>query len=499
MRRIGLFLLAAALPARAGDALTDQCRAFLSDLRGRWGAETHSESRTVLIKELRKFDHPEAAAWLLSEVIVKETAADVVREALRILGGYKVAATVEEVVQGYDRRVKDREQRALLLLALARISGAETQKRIEQALKQSDPRLLVGACDAAAIRKLPEFKPLLLPLLKHRAWQVRVAAIQALGAMKADDALPQLFASFCGETSHRARHEAWLALTGILLDSELPYDPAAWKEWHAERVAAVPEGQPNPWGAFPSLRATPARPAWFFGIPVFADRVCFVIDTSGDMNNAWSVDLHAEKDKKEPAQIPGFFSVKTRWHLARNHVRRCLELLPDDCEVAFVFFNKEIQPFPEDRVRYLKNSQASRERILRFVEDEVKRTATTDMYEALRAAWGFLGNGNADKNFSSGCDTIVFVTDGLPTDGEMKNRPDRLRDEVWRATLLSRIRVHAVGLHNHAFELLKSAAKDTGGLYVHAQEHDDPAEPQDLDFWPAKKMAFEEARKAKKS
>ncbi|MGQ0615172.1 MAG: hypothetical protein ACT4PV_15675 [Planctomycetaceae bacterium] len=498
MRCTALFLLATALTARAEDPLTDQFRAFLGDLKGRWAAETHSESRTVLIKEFRKFDHAEAVSWLVSDVLSKESAADVVREALRILGGYKNLAAVAEILQSYDRKLKDREMKAHFLPVLGRLSGEESLTRIEQALKQSDARILIGACDAAGIRKMPELRPLVVALLKHRTMQVRVAALQALLAMRAEEALPEIFQLFCAETSNRVRYEAWCALTSLVRDTTLPYDPAAWKEWHAQRVAEVPAGQPNPWGAFPSIKGTPAKPAWFFAIPVFADRICFVIDTSGDMNNGWAVDPYVEQQKKEPEQIPGFFAVKTRWLLARNHIRRCLELLPESTEVAFVFFNKEIQPYPEDRVRYLKNSSGTRDRILRFLDDEVKRTATTDMYDAFKAAWGFLGNGNADKNFSSGCDTILFVTDGLPTDGEMKNRADRLRDEIWKATFLPRIRVHTVGLHNHAYELLKNAAKDSGGLYVHAQEQGDEAEPQDLEFWPAKKKAFEEAPKAKK-
>jgi hypothetical protein len=42
-------------------------------------------------------------------------------------------------------------------------------------------------------------------------------------------------------------------------------------------------------------------------------------------------------------------------------------------------------------------------------------------------------------------------------------------------------------------------ARDSGGLYVHFQQEGDTAEPQDLEFWPAKKKAFEEARKARKA
>ena len=91
----------------------------------------------------------------------------------------------------------------------------------------------------------------------------------------------------------------------------------------------------------------------------------------------------------------------------------------------------------------------------------------------------------------------MFTTDGRPTHGKLAKMPDRVRDEVWRVALARNLHVHAVGLHNHQFDLLQAMAKDSGGLYVHAQEHGDTAEPQDLDFWPAKKKAFEAARKKK--
>jgi hypothetical protein len=73
-----------------------------------------------------------------------------------------------------------------------------------------------------------------------------------------------------------------------------------------------------------------------------------------------------------------------------------------------------------------------------------------------------------------------------------------LRDEVWLVATLRNVRFHTVGIHNHQFDLLQAMARDSGGLYVHVQQAGDTAEPQDLEFWPAKKKAFEEARKARK-
>ena len=93
---------------------------------------------------------------------------------------------------------------------------------------------------------------------------------------------------------------------------------------------------------------------------------------------------------------------------------------------------------------------------------------------------------------------ICFLTNGTPTGGEMKNRPERIMGEVWALAHERGIVVHTVGIHNHAYALLKDIAKQNNGKYVHAQEEGDAAEPQDLEFWPDKAAAYEAARKKRK-
>ncbi|MFQ5845386.1 MAG: HEAT repeat domain-containing protein, partial [Planctomycetota bacterium] len=366
---------------------------------------------------------------------------------------------------------------------------------LEAALKERDPRVLVCACDAVGLGNRQKMAPRLLQLLQRRSVPVQVAVLQALAAMRYEEAAPQVLRIFCGTESHRVRFEAWQTLEHLTREDHGP-DPGAWKAWFDEQVAAVGEEAPNPWGThFPTVKGTVAKPARFFRIPVMADRLCFVLDTSGDMDNAWKIDPKLERKKPREERTPSMFTVKTRWQLVRAHVKRCLEQLPPETEIAFVFYYNRIFVYP-DTGRYLKNSERNRRRVLEHLEKHVKRDGTTAMYEGLRRGWGFLKDGDAKANFRKGCDTILFVTDGRPTSGALKDRADRLRDEVWRAATPRRLRIHTVGLYNHAFELLKQIAKDTGGLYVHAQEVGDPAEPQDLDFWPEKKKAFEAARKA---
>jgi len=166
-------------------------------------------------------------------------------------------------------------------------------------------------------------------------------------------------------------------------------------------------------------------------------------------------------------------------------------------EVAFVFYNEKATPWPEGG-KFVKLNASARDKIGELLDTGVRLESVTAMYEGLKAAWGLLKGGDPDVNFDRGCDTIVFVTDGRPTFGDLANKPERLMDEAWRIAVTRQLRFHTVGLFNHQFDLLQGMARDSGGLYVHAQPADDGAEPQDLEFWPAKKKAFEEERKRKK-
>ena len=244
----------------------------------------------------------------------------------------------------------------------------------------------------------------------------------------------------------------------------------------------------------PKVKGTVPKPAYFFHIPVIGDRVVFCIDSSGDMDNPWNIDVEAERTKKPPYRTPDFFSVKTRWQLVRAQLKRCLKDLPPTTEVAFVFFSNKLQVRPAERARFYKNSEKQRNSILSQMEEGIAVQGTTDMAAALGAAWGFFKSGDQAVNFTKGCDTIVFVTDGLPTAGAMTNKSEEIRDMAWRIGLPRALRIHTIGIHNHAFRLMQWLAEDSGGLYQHAQPFDDTAEPQDLDFWPEKKRKFKAAQ-----
>jgi hypothetical protein len=492
---VGLLLVASAWAADDPHVLRYK-QFFREEISGPWQREALSEQRVVMARGFQRHDVPDAARWLMLTAM-NDPAGDVVREVVRVLSVYKSPHTITEMVALWEKKFKKKpEQKALLLHAFGKIKFDAAERPILLGLKDSDARIAAAACRAVGLGPRLKLRPLLEKALKHKVPRVRAAALAALGELGGEQSLPLIFGVFCRDPSHRVRYDAWVALKKLTM-LDLPCVPVDWLDFWKERAGEVAEGEPNPWGtAFPRVPKGAAKPANLFRIPLLADRVCFVLDVSNDMNSPWRIDRKTERKKKREDRIPNFFGVKTRWDLVKAYVKQVLKQLPDGVEVAFVFYHMDVFVHPET-ARYIKLNKRNRDKISKYLDEEVKLGATTAMYEGFKAGWGFLKGGDPAANFKKGCDTIVFTTDGRPTHGELAKRPDRVRDEVWRIALARNLHVHAVGLHNHQFDLMQAIAKDSGGLYVHAQEHGDAAEPQDLDFWPEKKKAFEASRKKK--
>jgi len=493
---LALLLLPAAA-ARAEDPAVEKYREFFkNEIAGKYAAEQASDQRVVMLRGFQRYNVFEAAKWLIDEVLAKEKAADAIREAVRVLGTYNSPDNVDAMVKYYPT-IKKWETRTLLLGAFGAMKGDEALKPIAQGLKDNDPHVAAAACRAAGAGLRHPLRPDLEALVqKSKSDAVRAAALRALGDIGGEESLPIVFKAFCGDPSPRVRYDAWLALRK-LTPEELPCDPAAWSDFWKKRSGEAPGGEPNRWGtSFPKVNPKAGTTGNFFRIPLLGDRICFVLDAAGNMTSPWKIDPAAERAKPPEERIPDFFNVKTRWALVRAYVTQCLDALPEETEVAFVFFNSEQSPWPETG-KFAKNNKKNRDEIESKLSSGVRLKGQTAMYEGLAAGWGFV-KGGLEANFDKGADTIVFVTDGRPTDGELANRPERLRDEAWLIAMLQNVRYETVGIHNHQFDLLQAMARDSGGLYVHFQEDGDEAEPQDLDFWPAKKKAFEAARKARK-
>lgn len=488
---IGLIaLLSGAKQAHADDVFVERYEKFFrTEIAGKLVAEKISENRVVMIRSFQKHDCKPSTEFLMG-LLSREPAADVLREAIRILRKYKRSESVEAILSGWRRMKKPVEPRALALEALEGRKQPKVEALLAKAMADREPFVALAACRVAGAGLHVGLRKNLITALRHKVPQVRAVAAIALSEIGGDEGLPEIFKMFCTDKSKRVRFDAWRALKKMSLE-ERPCDPAQWREFHTQMATA----DAAKWGKFPRLAPTLGRPANFFGIPLLGDRIIFVIDVSGSMLEPWTIDHKVERAKPKAERIPNMFSVKTRWDLLKAYLKTTLGELPAHVTVGLVTYQTSVDRFPASG-KMLKNSKRAGTQIMTFL-DEAKVSGSTAMFEGFDAAWNFV-KGGATKNFTKGADTIVFLTDGQLRDGALKNREERLRDESWRVARTRGINVHVVGLHNHAFDLCKSLAEDGGGLYVHFQQAGDTAEPQDLDFWPAKKKAFEAARKKKK-
>jgi len=455
-----------------------------------------SGERVIALRGLVRHDCAATVNWLMLDVLAKTDEGDVQRQVVKLLTGYMRPTSVEEMGRIWETKFKKNiRAKTLATLAFGRKKTSESRRVLKLALKHKDPRVIAAACRSIGKGDDDTFKPELIALLKHKVQLVRADAALALGELFEVDARPLVFNVFCTDKSRFVKYQAWRAMRKLLPKSKLPCDVQAWRGWWEEQVSELLPDAPNPWGKdFPGKRDTTKATLWF-GIPILADRIVFVVDSTTRMDSSWKLNPVKERKKPKAERVPNYFSVKTRYGLQTAYLNDTLKKMPDKQLFAVAYYHDTVAPpnfsvLPENN-KWLKLSKKTRA-LVATNSEELVPAGTSSMYEGIQAAWDFAVKKKPVKN---GVQMICFLTCGKPTGGEFKDKPDRIMGEVWAAAQERGIVIQAVGLHHHAFDILKDFAKESGGLYVHRQQEGDTVEPQDLDFWPAKKAAFEAARK----
>lgn len=454
-----------------------------------------SEELVIALRGLDRHDCPASARWLMVDILARNDAGDVQREVVRLLTRYKNKTTVAEMAAVWKTSLKKSPRaRILALFAFGAKKTDASRDVLAAALRAKDARVVAAACRSIAKGDDDHFKPDLVEALRHKEPLVRAWAALGLGELFEVDTKSMLFQLFCTDKSNFVRYQAWRGLRKLEKDNRLPCATQAWKEWWEAKAAEDAEA----WGKkFPGRRQDIRAASWF-GIQVLGDRIVFVIDATQRMDQGWKIDPVVERKKPAEQRTPNFFSVKTRYSLALAYLKQALQQLPDKTRVAVALYHDKVAPpnhsvYPESG-KWLKLSKKVRAQIQEHLK-EYEPGGTSSLYEGLAAAWEFQA---AKKPVQRGAQVICFLTNGRPTGGAFKDRADRIQGEVWAMAHERGIVVHTVGVHHHAFDLLKDMAKQSGGQYVHKQEQGDTVEPQDLEFWPDKKAAFEAGRKKRK-
>lgn len=267
------------------------------------------------------------------------------------------------------------------------------------------------------------------PFLDHPQWQVRLLALQSLGATSA--AVEPIVLRL-GEPDARFRNAACATLSQITA-TELPPDPAAWQDWwkaNAEDFRA---------GRYVAARRKvvdgPGRTT-FYDIPLVSSRVCFVIDRSGSMRDDGKFDA------------------------AKKELRAILDRLPDGSRVNIVFFGGTTSVYSRSPSRVL-DAQSRRDAV-EFVERQGFESGT-DLYKALEKALACVGSSESGKLREDGVDTLVVLSDGQATVGRLLD-DEAIARVVARKSRYFRPVIHCVSLSSDA-QSLKLLARLAGGEY----------------------------------
>jgi hypothetical protein len=239
--------------------------------------------------------------------------------------------------------------------------------------------------DAASVAALTKFSK--LPVFE-RAFALRRAIARALihsERIEAIDALVDLLERTGGEVrADIAKH-----LTAISGET-FALDTTRWRSWwrdnrgsfSAKTAAAAPPvlagfGLPAAPIAGPLDAAAPAR---YYGLPIHAQRLVFVLDTSGSMSGL-------------------------RLAAAKRELLQALAALPQDVGFNVLIFNGGVLPWTDS---LQLASPANKELAAAFVLSQQAIGATWS-YEALAAAMAF------------DVEAIYFLTDGQPSGGTLSD------------------------------------------------------------------------------
>ena len=300
-------------------------------------------------------------------------------------------------------------------------------------LEDGDVRDRAAALDAAAVSQKPELIERVVPRLADEAWQVRLAAVQALEQLRDKACVAPLIGRLKDEPSARLREAISWAL--YRLTGQRLYDNASvWAKWWADNEATFEIPKVMPTLPDPHVGGTQAG---FFGIPIRSDRVVFVIDQSGSMAEPGGPPPDEASDPPE------------RLDVATRQVLQATSRLPDAAQVNVVMFHNGVTLW-KDKLQALKKK--TRKTLDRFLAGQ-NPGGGTNLYDGLARALTM-----------PDVDTVFLLSDGVPSAGRYLTTSAILQ-AVQRVNKTRRIAIHCVSIGMDS-ELLRRLAQENGGRYV---------------------------------
>jgi len=356
--------------------------------------------------------------------------------------------------------------RANVARAHVQMAGRRDRAPLATLLRDRAPKVRIAAMDAL-MRMGPLGAPLWREVTDHltsRSWQVRSVAAQCLGALGRIDACDALITRMENEGG-RVRKDIHDALKRITRD-DLGENPKHWRDWWA-REKARRAGKPPPPPLPPATEegARYGEVPTYYGLRVYSARIAYVLDTSASM--AFTIRLDPEWLKKHERDYP---LEASKYTLARHEVLASLRSLDPRALINVYFFRSNATRWHRKLVAATLKIRTSA--VSRISGEEPPpggggKGYGTNYVDVLRLLLETKKDGPRKAKFEPTADTVYFLTDGKPTEGDIQ-RTEELRSWFAERNRFARLRMNIIvfGKTNVSDAFLRGLAEDNGGVVI---------------------------------
>lgn len=438
--------------------------------------------RQTAIDVIGGYRNVACAQWLIDNIVANKRLRNndhkmVATEALGRMGHEIAVLPIVDLL-----REKDDGLRLACMNALRLLKSPLAVPELLKVLDDAEPALRVGVLDALGAIKDPSANPKVLEALTDSHWQVQSAAVAALAQLRQKESVQPLI-NLLGSETGRLIDDVQRALLS-LTTFDLGTDPTRWQTtWDRvkdnfkipseEEIAKAREAFEKA-----QLRYKPGSDD-FAGIPTKSRRQLYVVDISGSMEDPL---IDREKFRLEGRTYRSFVKME----VVKAELVRTIENLNDTVFFNVIAFATEVKTWKKQGLvqAHILNRSSAAEWVSRLqpiggASQNLKRKGgltsaaggslgKTNTYAALMAALDSKSaQAGYDTNMGSPVDTIFFLSDGDPTEGEI-TETDRILAEVRRVNAVRKITIHTINIGNNerGKNLMAALARENGGTFL---------------------------------
>ncbi|HVU88922.1 MAG TPA: VWA domain-containing protein [Pirellulales bacterium] len=428
--------VAKAVTKTAEDAAKDEFRAAKREIQGRLRSKQVPE-RIAAVRQLNVYRGVEAARLLVTvglqddEPSVRDAA---YHQLLDFNDDLDIARYLLQVVKKDGRRADVNPTTFQLLAVLLASKSPDVEREVgtylEKQTSSHEGLLFVQtfADELGEHGQVEDVSPL-AKLTKLRVFAAEFGlrraiaeALMKIGAPEAVGELVTLMERVQGEIrAEIVKH--LIAVTG----EDFGLEVAAWREWwKANKKEFQMAGAPRKDGTSVSMSRL-GRESKFYGLSIHAQKMVFIIDTSGSM-------------------VQG-----GRLNAAKRELLQAIDGLTEDAQFSVLAFNGEVYAW---RKQLMPANAAVKETAAHWVAT-LETGTNTASYDALEAGLQF------------DAEAIFFLTDGVPQGGNINNPADIVA-LITRGNRLKRMSIYTIGIgpQGGGFEqFLATLARQNWGAY----------------------------------